>query len=216
MTLRLVLALSLDGRLAPPAGGAAQIGGAGDREVLEQALAWADAVLLGAGTLRAHGSSCQIRRPELFAARQQRGAAPQPITLVASRSCTPAGFQPDWLFWRQPLQRWLVAPASVGQQPPRGFERLLPLQGWPELLAQLRAEGLHKLVLLGGAQLAGALLQADLVDELQFTLCPLLLGGEHNWLPAQVRLQPQRWQLLESRPLAASELLLRYRRSGNS
>lgn len=216
MTLRLVLALSLDGRLAPPDGGAAQIGGAGDREVLEQALAWADAVMLGAGTLRAHGSSCQIRRPELLAARQQRGVASQPITLVVSRSCTPPGLQPEWLFWRQPLQRWLVAPAPVGQPAPSGFERLLPLQGWPELLAQLRAEGLHNLVLLGGAQLAGELLQADVVDELQFTLCPLLLGGAHSWLPAQVRLQPQRWTLLEQRLLADGELLLRYGRSGNS
>ena len=118
MTLRLVLALSLDGRLAPPDGGAAQIGGAGDREVLEQALAWADAVMLGAGTLRAHGSSCQIRRPELLAARQQRGVAPQPITLVVSRSCAPPGFQPEWLFWRQPLQRWLVAPAPPSPRAP--------------------------------------------------------------------------------------------------
>jgi 5-amino-6-(5-phosphoribosylamino)uracil reductase len=30
---------------------------------------------------------------------------------------------------------------------------------------------------LGGAQLAGALLQEDLVNELQLTICPLLLGG---------------------------------------
>jgi len=35
-------------------------------------------------------------------------------------------------------------------------------------------------------------------------------------LPAQVRLQPQRWTLLEQRLLADGELLLRYGRSGNS
>ena len=43
-----MLAVSLDGRLAPPSGGAAQLGGSGDRQVLEQALAWSDAVLIGA------------------------------------------------------------------------------------------------------------------------------------------------------------------------
>jgi formamidopyrimidine-DNA glycosylase len=37
--LRLVLAVSLDGRLAPADGGAAQLGGAGDRQVLEEAIA---------------------------------------------------------------------------------------------------------------------------------------------------------------------------------
>ena len=49
-SLRLVLAVSLDGRLAPPEGGAAQLGGRGDRRVLEEALAWADGCLVaGAG-----------------------------------------------------------------------------------------------------------------------------------------------------------------------
>ena len=48
MTLRLVLAVSLDGRLAPPVGGAAQLGGSGDRLVLEEALAWADVAVVGA------------------------------------------------------------------------------------------------------------------------------------------------------------------------
>ncbi|MFM8674853.1 MAG: riboflavin biosynthesis protein RibD, partial [Vulcanococcus sp.] len=44
--LKLVLAVSLDGRLAPPAGGAAQLGGRGDRRALEEALAWADGCLI--------------------------------------------------------------------------------------------------------------------------------------------------------------------------
>ena len=65
-TVRLVLAISLDGRLAPPEGGAAQLGGKGDRAVLEQALAWADACLVGAGTLRARHCTCLIRVPELL------------------------------------------------------------------------------------------------------------------------------------------------------
>ena len=73
-----------------------------------------------------------------------------------------------------------------------------------------------RLVLLGGAKLAGALLQADLVDELQLTLCPLLLGGAFHWLPAAARPQPQRWHLLETQPLGEDELLLRYQRSENA
>ena len=52
--VRLVLAISLDGRLAPAEGGAVHLGGEGDRVALDQALAWADACLIGAGTLRAH------------------------------------------------------------------------------------------------------------------------------------------------------------------
>ena len=65
--VRLVLAISLDGRLAPPEGGAAQLGGEGDRRALEHALAWADACLIGAGTLRAHQCTCLIRDPSAAA-----------------------------------------------------------------------------------------------------------------------------------------------------
>jgi len=67
-------------------------------------------------------------------------------------------------------------------------------------------------VLLGGAELAGQLLQEQLVDELQLTLCPQLLGGGHSWLPAAVPLEPNQWRLQEQRPLGGEELLLRYRR----
>ena len=216
MSLRLVVAVSLDGRLAPPDGGAAQLGGVGDRRVLEDSLAWADACLLGAGTLRAHGSTCQIRRSDLLAERESEQRPSQPVAVVVSRSNPPPGLDPGWLFWRQPMQRWLAAPAGPEATPPVGFEQLLPLRGWSQLLTDLRSSGLERLVLLGGAQLAGQLLQADLVDELQLTLCPLVLGGPYSWLPDVSRPEPQRWSLLDQQPLGGGELLLRYQRSGNS
>jgi 5-amino-6-(5-phosphoribosylamino)uracil reductase len=205
-----VLAVSLDGRLAPPAGGAAQLGGAGDRRALEEALAWADAALLGAETLRRHGSTCLIHAPDLLAARAGQRRSAQPVALVLSRSAhLPAGLP----FWRQPLQRWWLRPAGPPPEPPLpSCDRALAFSSWPQLRADLAAEGLQRLVLLGGADLAGQLLAADQVDELQLTLCPLLLGGPHNWLPAGVRLRPSHWRLLEQRPLGGHELLLRYRR----
>lgn len=204
--LRLVLAVSLDGRLAPAEGGPAQLGGAGDRQALEQALAWADGALIGAQTLRLHGSTCLIRRPELLAARRQAGQGDQPVALVVSRSGVIDSSLP---FFKQPLERWLLAP---GAAPAPVFERRLALGPWPALLGQLGALGLKRLVLLGGAQLAASLLQADLVDELQLTLCPLLLGGAHSWLPSGAALPPGPWDLQEHRPLGQGELLLRYRR----
>lgn len=211
--LRLVLAVSLDGRLAPAAGGAAQLGGNGDRRALEEALAWADGALVGAETLRRHGSTCLIHGPDLIAARHGRALPPQPAALVLSRS---GRFPPEMTFWRQPLERWLLAPEHAPGQ--AGFHRRLPLRPWPELLAALAAEGLERLVLLGGANLAGSLLAEGLVDELQLTLCPLLLGGPHCWLPAATPLPGSPaavtgWELLEQRPLGGGELLLRYRHS---
>ena len=208
---RLVLAVSIDGRLAPPQGGAAQIGGPGDRQVLEEALAWADGALLGAETLRRHGTTCLIRQPRLLAARRKEGRPEQPVAVVASRS---GQFPADLPFFRQPLQRWLLAKAgaAAGAAPLPGFERQLPLADWPSALAALAGQGLRRLVVLGGARIATALLRQDLLEELQLTVCPQLLGGPHLWLAADDPLPPGSWQLLEQRPLPGGEQLLRYGR----
>lgn len=209
--LRLVLAVSLDGRLAPPSGGAAQIGGRGDRRVLEEALAWADAALLGANTLRLHGTTCLIREPDLLEQRLSQGRPAQPTAVVVSRS---GRFDSPLRFFSQPLTRWLLGPSL--SEAPEGFEAVVPLHSWAEAISALGARGLQRLVLLGGAELAGALLQEQRVDELQLTLCPQLLGGPHSWLPSGVSLEPSQWQLLEQRRLEGEELLLRYRRLRDS
>ena len=256
--VRLVLAVSLDGRLAPPEGGAAQLGGAGDRRALEEALAWADGCLIGAETLRLHGSTCLIRQADLLERRRLQGRPPQPWALAVSGS---GRLDPQLPFFHQPLRRGLVAPAGVWASSAAGFDRLwaLPAEasgaasrpspgldsggkavdscqpqgcerqansaattahqrlgsGWSVLLAELAAEGLERLVLLGGARLAASLLALDLVDGIQLTLVPRLLGGGHGWLPQAPLPAPGRWELEESRPLGQGELLLRYGRLGN-
>ena len=207
--LRLVLAVSLDGRLAPAEGGAAQLGGSGDRRVLEEALAWADGCLIGAETLRLHGSTCLIHAPDLLEQRHLAARPPQPAALVVSRSGQIPGQLP---FFQQPIDRWLLAPVSAapvpGQAP--GFQRHVPLEPWPRLLSGLAAEGLERLLVLGGAQLAASLLREALIDELQLTLCPQVLGGPHSWVPLQEACAGSHWRLQETRQLGGDELMLRY------
>ena len=210
--VRLVLAISLDGRLAPPAGGASQLGGEGDRRALEHALAWGDACLIGAGTLRAHQCTCLIRSPQLLEQRRGEGRTEQPAAVVVSRS---PDFSIAWRFFNQPLQRWLLAPEPVDQ----GFDRWFPsAPTWSERLQALGAAGIQRLVLLGGAQLSADLLQADCVDALQLTLVPQLLGGRFSWLPCTdaplpaALAQPGAWQSDDAEDLGDGELLVRYRR----
>lgn len=208
-----MLAVSLDGRLAPAEGGAAQLGGLGDRQVLEEALAWADASLVGAETLRCHGSTCLIHRPELVEARRRQERSAQPIAIAVSRS---GRLPADLPFFRQPLARWLLqAPPGTPGAPHEGFERHLPLQSWCQTLGALAGLGQRRLVVLGGAQLAASLAAEDLLDELQLTVCPRLLGGVHGWLPAEALVAPEAqtgWRLVEHRALQGDELLLRWRR----
>ena len=202
--VRLVLAVSLDGRLAPATGGAAQLGGSGDRRALEEALAWADGALVGGQTIRAHGCTCLIRDADPLERRQQEGRPPQPAALVVSRQ---SDWDQDLRLFQQPLERWLLGPLEAA---PAGFDRALLLTSWPQTLA---ATGCARLLLLGGAQLASQLLAGALVDELQLTLVPQLLGGPHSWLRSDLALDSRGWQLVEHRPLGGEELLLRYRRT---
>ena len=213
-SVRLVLAVSLDGRLAPASGGAAQLGGAGDRHVLEQALAWADAVLIGAGTLRAHRCTCLIHEPQLLAQRKQEGRPLQPTALVVSRR---PDFGLEWPFFQQALERQLLTPDRIAVDGFSAIHRLQP--SWETTLVELAALGFHRLVLLGGAGLCASLLEVDQVDELQLTLSPCLLGGRFSWIPSEgcsmplALSQPDAWTLLSADPLSGNELLVRYGRS---
>ncbi len=211
--VRLVLAVSLDGRLAPSSGGAAQLGGAGDRYVLEQALAWSDAVLIGAGTLRAHRCTCLIHNEQLLMQRKQDGRSLQPTALVVSRR---RDFCQQWPFFRQPIARHLVTTQGATVD---GFSEIHTLHpSWESTLGELAECGFRRLALLGGAGLCGSLLEADQVDELQLTFSPCLLGGRFSWIPTDgcslpaLMSQPDAWTLLAADPLADNELVVHYRR----
>lgn len=211
--LRLVLAVSLDGRLAPAEGGAAQLGGSGDRRRLEEALCWADAVLLGAQTLRLHRTSCLIHAPDLLQRRRSMGLSPQPPVMVWSRC---GQIPPDLPFFQQPFERWLLlatSPITLPSAECGGFCRILPFEGWPEALVRIGKLGVSRVAVLGGAQLVAALVAASALDELQLTVCPTLLGGDHHWLPVQASSDPSLgWILLEHTQLEGGELLLHYGR----
>ena len=213
-SVRLVLAVSLDGRLAPPNGGAAQLGGSGDRRVLEEALAWSDAALIGAGTLRAHHCSCVIRDRDLLEARSRTGRPQQPSVLVVSRQ---GDFPLDWPFFQQPFERHLLSESGC---PAPGFQHSFRLcLRWSETLKALSSHGWSRFALLGGAALSHSLLVQDAVDELQLTLSPRILGGSFHWLlqtqtPLPETLaSPEAWKLLEARSLGGNELLVHYRRN---
>ena len=207
---RLVLAVSMDGRLAPPQGGPAKLGGAADRRVLEESLAWADACLVGAGTLRVHGGTCLIHGEDLLRQRQRRQQSCQPPLLVVSRQGRLDGALP---VFQQPLERWWLAPGqSPVEQAPPWCRGVIPLPCWQALPQAMAQKGWRRLVVLGGAQLATTLVAHDLLHELHLTLCPRLLGGSHLWLQDGVSVSPNLWRPVDSRPLGDGEWLCRWRR----
>ncbi len=180
-----VLAMTADGKIADRDLTAARFSSNDDLLHLETLVAQVDAVLFGAGTLRAYGTCLSVRQPELLQQRQARQQSTQPVQIVCSQS---GKLDPQWRFFRQPVSRWLLT-SAVGAQNWRKianenhlcFDQVLldlaePMD-WRSLLQQLKQCGIKRLALLGGGTLVASFAEQDLIDELYLTVCPLLLGG---------------------------------------
>lgn len=158
-----------------------QLGSAGDRHIFMLLRSLADAILVGAQTVRAEGYGPPKVRREFAGAREARGQAAPPRLAVVSRS-----LHLDWqspLFTEQRSRPFVLAPASADQQRLRDAAEVADVVsvGDPELdlaaaLAQLRESGVAALLCEGGPTLNAALLQAGLIDELCLTISPSLVG----------------------------------------
>jgi 2,5-diamino-6-(ribosylamino)-4(3H)-pyrimidinone 5'-phosphate reductase len=172
---------TVDGKVAL-GGGAAGIGSQADHDLMRQLRARADAVMTGAGTLRAEDYSSRV--PAAFvAARQARGQTDQPLAVVVSGSGQLPAERP--LFWGEGFRRVLLTSAAgAANLEPTQAARLEPCiagQDAVDLPAGLRALrtdlGVRWLLCEGGPHLNHSLLAAGLVDELFLTFAPKLVGS---------------------------------------
>jgi dihydrofolate reductase len=79
-----------------------------------------------------------------------------------------------------------------------------------EAIRKLKRESKHD-ISIGGAELAGLALEADLVDECQLFLNPVIVGGGKPAFRAALR---RNLELLETRPFGSGVIQLRYRIRG--
>lgn len=194
----------LDGR----SGG---IGDEADRQLFHHLRTQVDAVMMGAGTLRAERYGRLVRDPELRAKREREGLAPDPAAVVVSGrlalTCDLPLFQAEG-------QRVVVLTAAVdtleGCAADVGYLRGRDLAS---LLRRLRAEeGIRSILCEGGPTLNASLLESGLIDELFLTLAPKLAAGSHplTAVAGTPLPEPERLELL-SALLHEGSLFLRYR-----
>jgi 2,5-diamino-6-(ribosylamino)-4(3H)-pyrimidinone 5'-phosphate reductase len=228
---------SLDGKVAV-SGKAGSLGGPVDRTVMRTLRARADAVMVGAGTVRAEKLTLAV--PEDHArARKARGLKPQPLAVVATATGD------------VPLKENLLGPSSdnllifASAETPQ--EHLGTLSSYasvevvpeektttPETTGSSRTdrsasrldltralETLKKrhavdvLLVEGGPALNHALVSSGLADELFLTLAPKLLGGDDRYAtPTVLEGLPIGCQEAQPRLIsvhfADNELFLRY------
>lgn len=171
--VRVKLALSLDGRSALADGQCQWITSAAARRDGHRWRARAAAVATGMGTVLADN-------PRLDA-RDVPGAVPRPRVVLDSNWRTPPGARlfdapgPVWVLGRDDR----AAPAELAER-----ARCVPVEAGadgrldlPSALRRLAAEEIGELHVEAGAVLAGALLEARVVDELLVYQAPVLLGS---------------------------------------
>jgi riboflavin-specific deaminase-like protein len=171
---------TLDGRIAID-GRSGPIGDEADRELFHGLRTQADAVMVGAGTIRTERYGRMVRKPERRERREAEGLAADPLAVVVSARLR---LPEDLPLLQDPDSTVIVLTASDEELPalparvhylrgPAGAELTLR-----PLLERLRAEfGVRSILCEGGPSLNESLVRERLVDELFLSLAPKLAGG---------------------------------------
>ncbi len=174
--LVLNMVASLDGKAAVQ-GRTRELGGEADRQLFHHLRTQADALMVGAGTVRTERYGRAVKSDELRAKREQEGLDPDPLTVIVSgRLDLPA----DIPLLQDADSRVVIATAAEHELSGTRaqVEYLRTGDDLPLLLARLREDrGVRSVLCEGGPTLNSHLLAADAVDELFLSLSPKLVGG---------------------------------------
>ncbi|MDQ4130520.1 MAG: dihydrofolate reductase family protein, partial [Actinomycetota bacterium] len=167
---------SLDGK-ATVEGRTRQLGSEADRLLFHHLRTQADALLVGAGTVRTERYGRAVKSPELRAKREEEGLDPALLTVVVSGRLD---LTADLPLLQDPESRVVIATAAehdlTGTR--AQIDYLRTGDDLPLLLARLRDErGVRSVLCEGGPTLNSHLLAAGLVDELFLSFSPSLVGG---------------------------------------
>jgi riboflavin-specific deaminase-like protein len=209
---------SVDGR-ATIDGRSGALGSRTDAEMLQRLRTRVDAVMIGAGTMRAERYGRIVPDAEFRAYRESTGLTHDPLAVIISNSLDLPWDAPLFTDGGGDVLVFTAAGEKTGAPEtatPVSIVRQEETVDLAEVLASLRRErGIHSVLCEGGPVLHGELQAGGLVDELFLTLAPKLAGGEersilHAPIPDPIGLELA-W-LLE----AGSELFCRYRVPGAS
>ena len=150
----LKMAMTLDGKIATAAGQSKWITGPKARRHVQRLRQWADAIMVGAETVRQDDPGLTVRTP--------RNWWRQPRKLVWTR------------------RRALPRHHAIWAGSPPDFAGPQSRAEWLSLLHRLGRDEVTALLVEGGGELAAACLRAGAVDKVAFFVAPKILGGRDS------------------------------------
>ncbi|MFD9192833.1 dihydrofolate reductase family protein [Streptomyces phaeochromogenes] len=211
-------AVSLDGCLDDTGPGRLLLSGPADFDRVDEVRAESDAILVGAGTLRADNPRLLVNSAERRAARVAAGRPEYPLKVTVSGS---GDLDPDANFWSTGGEK-IVYTTDEGAAKAGDALRGLgvdvvsvgPDVDWRAVLTHLHdVRGVRRLMVEGGGRVHTQLLRQGLADELQLALAPLVVGepdAPRLFGPGDYPGGPRnRLRLVETRPVG-DVVLMRY------
>lgn len=182
--LRSNFVTSLDGSIQGANGRSGGINAASDHFIFALHRAHADAIVVGAQTVRAEGYRAVDLAPWQRAIRDTEGLAPFPLLVIITRSLdvNPA-IAAHGSKEVGPVLAITTSGKTAEQLAPftdAGIEVVQLDGGDVDMVAamdHLAAGGYRRVLCEGGSHLHRDLLAADLVDEMSLTLAPMVVGG---------------------------------------
>ena len=215
-TLRANFVASLDGAVTVN-GKSAGLGGPGDKVIFDWLRTVCDALIVAAGTVRTENYDALRLSGPAREWRRAHGLPEFPLMVVVSGALD---LDPGQLvFSDAPVRPLIVTHAAA---PADRRAALAPVADiitvgetsvdLPAAVRELHARGATQLLCEGGPHLLGAMIAADLVDELCLTLSPRLVGGHAGRIAAGPD-GPPREMALQGMLTDGDMLFLRYARS---
>lgn len=180
--LRSQMVTTLDGATVGADGRSGSLSSPADKRVFVETRRLSDAIVVGAGTIRAERYRPMVAKPEWQDARADAGLAPAvQVVIVSGRLDLP---------WDEPLFSDSTLPVIVVTSESADARQLAVAnehaQVWQTgatsvdlraMVSALHERGLRRLVCEGGEALLDGLVREELVDEMDVTISPMLAGA---------------------------------------
>lgn len=194
-------------------GGATPLSDSDDRELFSALRSIADVILVGAGTVRAENYRPVTPDPDRMDARVARGQRSAPrLVIVSGRLEFDTGAR---VFSDPDHQPTILTSEDADPDRVRSLSQIADVIAVPTLdgASIIGALAAERLVLCeGGPTLNGALVTDDKVDEVNWTIAPLLASGSSKRMISGAELSPLAEMVLDRTWLGDRSLFVRYLR----
>lgn len=183
------MAMTVDGKITSSRREYPRFTSEQDRLNMDRLRAEADAILVGAETLRSDNPSLRIRCEPMRAYRQSLGKPPGLLRVLVTAS---GRVDTGCRFFTEDDGGGRIVATVAGQDDATLKSLAARAEIWcfdanqvgmAELLERLRNRGVERLLVEGGGELNWSLVRDGLVDELHVTIAPALLGGREAPTP---------------------------------